>query len=146
NALTVEFAASSMLDAKRVEYQMRMSPLEPAWSASHQREAHYPALLPGAYSFEVRARIGAGAWGPPSVLRFAILAAWWQTRWFITLIVAAALATIAAGFTWRQRALLRSRTRQLNAQSDSSFRAVIDLMPDLIAVYRERILIYCNEA
>jgi PAS domain S-box-containing protein len=146
NALRLEFAASSMLDAKRIEYEMRMSPLETAWSATHQRQAHYPGLLPGAYSFEVRARIGAGPWGEPTALRFTILPAWWQAMWFIALVAIAGLATIGLLFTWRQRALLRRRTRQLNEQSEASFRAVIDQMPDLMSVYRERVLIYCNTA
>jgi PAS domain S-box-containing protein len=146
NALTLEFAASSMLDAKRVEYQVRMSPLETAWSASQQRQARYPALLPGAYRFEVRARVGAGSWGPASALGFTILPAWWQTRWFYVLIGAAGLATIAGVFAWRQRTVLVRRTRQMNQRSDASFRAVIDLMPDLISVYRNRTLSYLNLA
>jgi PAS domain S-box-containing protein len=146
NALTLELATSSMLDAKRIEYQMRMSPLETAWTTTHQRQAHYPGLLPGAYSFEVRARLGAGPWGLPTALRFTILPAWWQARWFIALVVIAGLATIGLLFTWRQRALLRRRTRQLNEQAEASFRAVIDLMPDLMSVYRERVLTYCNTA
>ena len=115
NALTLEFAASSMLDAKRVEYQIRLSPLETEWSATHQREARYPALLPGAYRFEVRARIGAGSWGPATELRFAVLPAWWQTRWFLVLVALAGARAIAAVFAWRQRAVLRRRTRQLHA-------------------------------
>jgi PAS domain S-box-containing protein len=76
----------------------------------------------------------------------AISPAWWQARWFVALIVLAALAAIAISFAWRQRALLGRRTRQLNEQSDISFRAVIDLMPDLISVHRNHALIYCNRA
>ncbi|HEX3761449.1 MAG TPA: two-component regulator propeller domain-containing protein, partial [Kofleriaceae bacterium] len=49
NALTVEFTSSSMLDPKRVEYEVRLSPLETGWSVTHQRQVRYPALLPGAY-------------------------------------------------------------------------------------------------
>ena len=147
NALTLDLASSSMLDPKRVEYQIRLSPNELRWSTTRQRQARYPGLLPGAYSFEVRARIGGGGvWGAATAVRFAILPAWWQAGWFLALVVLAGLTTIATAFTWRQRALLRRRTRQLNAQSDASFRAVIDLMPDLISVYRDRVLIYCNVA
>ncbi|HEY6178136.1 MAG TPA: two-component regulator propeller domain-containing protein, partial [Kofleriaceae bacterium] len=62
NALTVEFASSSMLDPRRVEYQVRLAPLEPDWSTLHQRQVRYPALPPDAYHFEVRSRLGTGAW------------------------------------------------------------------------------------
>ena len=146
NALTLELATSSILDAKRVEYQVRMAPMDADWSTARQRQARYPGLLPGAYSFEVRARVGAGVWGPATMLPFTILPAWWQTGWFFAAIVLAGLAATASAFTWRQQTMLRRRTRQLNAQSDTSFRAVIDLMPDLIAVYRDQILVYCNRA
>jgi PAS domain S-box-containing protein len=146
NALTLEFASSSMLDAKRVEYEVRLSPLEPAWIATHQRQARYPVLPPGAYRFEVRARLGTGAWGPAAELGFTILPAWWQTRWFLVLCVLGGALVIGASFTWRQRSVLRRRTHQLHARSDASFRAVADLMPDLISAHRDRKLIYLNEA
>ena len=145
-SLTVGFAASSMLDPTHVEYQVRLLPLETRWSQIHQREARYPALLPGAYRFEVRARIGQGLWGAASELAFAVRPAWWQTRWFVVGAVLAALGAIAGAFTWRQRTVLRRRTHQLHARSDASLRAVIDLMPDLISVHRDGKLIYLNLA
>jgi PAS domain S-box-containing protein len=147
NSLAIDLASSSMLDPKRVEFQVRLSPTEQHWSPVRHREVHFPGLLPGAYSFEVRTRLGAGgAWGAATVLRFAIRPAWWQTAWFLALIVIAGIGLVASAFTVRQRALLRRRTRQLAEQSDASFRAVIDLMPDLISVYRQRVLVYCNLA
>jgi len=146
SALTLELASSSMLDARRVEYQVRMSPLEPEWSATHQHQVRYPALWPGAYRFEARSRVGAGRWGPATQLVFTVLPAWWQTRWFFVAIALAGVAALGAGFTWRQRSVLRRRTRQLHEQSDASFRAVIDLMPDLISVHRDDRLVYLNLA
>jgi PAS domain S-box-containing protein len=146
NALTLELAASSLLDPRRVEYQVRLSPLETGWSTFRQRQIRYPALLPDAYRFEARARIGAGAWGPITELQLAVLPAWWQTTWFYLGIAVIGLGAAAAGVTWRQRTVLRRRTRQLHDQTDASFRAVVDLMPDLIAVHRDRKLIYLNLA
>jgi PAS domain S-box-containing protein len=145
NALMLEIASSSMSDAKRVEYQVRLSPLETAWSTT-QRQARYPALQPGAYRFEARARIDAGAWGPTAALQFAVLPAWWQTRWFLALAGLAVLATIGSGVAWRQRAVMQRRLRQIHQQSDASFRAVIDLMPDLISIHRDGKLSYLNLA
>jgi len=146
SALTVELAAGSLLDAKRIEYQVRLSPLEPEWSTTHQRQARYPSLLPGSYRFEVRARIDTGRWGPTRELRFVVNPGWWQTGWFLALISLGGIAAIAGAFAWRQRAVLRRRTRQLHEQSDASFRAVIDLMPDMISMHRDRELIYLNTA
>ena len=146
NALTLELASSSLLEPKRVDYQVRLSPLEQEWSTIHQRQVRYPGLVPNAYRFEVRSRIGAGNWGPTAELGFAVLPAWWQTRWFMILIAVVGLGAIAGVFTWRQRTVLRRRTRQLHDQTDASFRAVVDLMPELIAVHRDRKLIYLNKA
>ena len=146
SALAVEFASSSMLDPKRVEYQTRLSPLETEWVATHQREARYPALPPGGYRFEVRARIGAGSWGATQAMGFAVLPAWWQTPWFLAAIVVAGGLALAGAATWRQRSVLRRRTRQLHERSEASLRAVVDLMPDLISVHRSDRLLYINRA
>ncbi|HEY0986084.1 MAG TPA: ATP-binding protein, partial [Kofleriaceae bacterium] len=145
-ALTLEFAASTLLDPRRIEYQIKLWPPQPIWSATHQREVSYPALLPNDYRFEVRARINSGAWGPSTELHFAVLPAWWQTRWFLLLTIVAGLLWIAAAFAWRQRIVLRRRTRQLHQQSEASFHTVIDLMPDLITVLRGGALVYMNQA
>jgi len=142
NSIDVSFAADSFLDPRRVAFQVRLSPIEREWSATQLREARYPALPPGGYQLEVRARTGAGAWGPPSALQLAILPAWWQTRWFMVIAGVAILATLAGFVTvlWRRRA------QQLHQQSDASFRDLIESMPDLVLVYRGTKLIYLNEA
>jgi PAS domain S-box-containing protein len=132
NTLSVELASSSMLDAKRTAYEVRLSPLEAAWTVTHQREARYPGLQPGSYRFEVRARIGSGPWGRTEALAFTILPAWWQTRWFLG--ASALLGSFAIGVVFAS--WLRRRTRQLHARAEASLRAVIDLMPDLITIRR----------
>jgi PAS domain S-box-containing protein len=144
--LMVELAASSLLDPKRIEYQVRLSPLESEWSTTHQRQARYPALLAGSYRFEARARVDAGRWGPASELRFAVRPAWWQRGWWFALVAIGGVTAIGGGFGWRQRTVLRRRTRLLHAQTDASFRTVVDLMPDMISVHRDRKLIYLNRA
>jgi PAS domain S-box-containing protein len=146
SALTVEFAAASLLDARRLEYEFRLSPLETEWSVTGQRQARYPALLPGSYRFEVRTRVDAGSWGTTTTVAFAVLPAWWQTRWFAALVAAVGLALIAGVFTGWQRSVLRRRTRMLHQQTDASFRAVIDLIPDLISIQRDGKVIYLNRA
>ncbi|HEX3760294.1 MAG TPA: two-component regulator propeller domain-containing protein [Kofleriaceae bacterium] len=144
--LTVAYAAADVSQAMRIAYQVRLAGLESAWNDTRQREARYPKLAPGRYRFEVRARIGAGAWGPTTSLDFLVLPAWWQTGWFAALAAAVALGAVGGGFALRQRAVLRRRMRQMAERSDASFCAVIDLMPDLISVYRDRKLIYVNQA
>jgi PAS domain S-box-containing protein len=142
NSIVVGFAADGFLDPRRVEFQGRMLPIETAWSTTRQRETRYPALPPGNYRLEMRARTGAGAWGPTASLEVAILPAWWQTRWFIALAGAAVAAVLAGGVAW----LWRRRARQLHEQSNASFRDLIESMPDLVSVYRDGKLSYLNKA
>jgi PAS domain S-box-containing protein len=146
SSVTASFAADGFLNPRRVEFQVRMSPLEREWSTTRLREARYPALPPGSYRLELRARTGSGAWGPIAGLQIAILPAWWQTRWFLGLAIGASLASLGGAVSWRQRVVWRRRAHQLHAQSDASFRDLIESMPDLVSVYRARALIYLNQA
>ena len=146
NSITASFAADSFLNPRRVEYQVRLSPLEHDWSTTRMREARYPALPPGSYQLEMRAHTGAGAWGPATDLRFTILPAWWQTEWFLVLSGGLILATLGAIVTWRTRVVWRRRALQLHRQSDASFRDLIEAMPDLVSVHRDDKLIYLNQA
>src|SRR5262249_30109471 len=144
--ITASFASDSFINPKRVEYQVRLSPLERDWSTTRLREARYPALPPGSYQLELRARIGAGGWGPPTQLDFAVLPAWRRTQWFIVLSGALVLAALGGIVTWRQRVLWRRRAQQLHQQSDATFRELIEAMPDLVSVHRDDKLTYLNQA
>jgi PAS domain S-box-containing protein len=146
NAIAASFAAGSFIAPARLEYQVRLSPLESEWSTTRLREARYPALPPGSYQLEMRSRIGAGGWGPAAELTFAILPAWWQTRWFLVIAGAVVLAMLGGAVTWRQRVVWRRRTSQLQQRSNASFRDLIESMPDLVTVHRDDRLTYLNQA
>ncbi len=150
NALLLELGTDSLVDGNRIEYEVRLSPLERTWTLSHVRESRYPALPPDDYRFEVRARINSGAWGEPSELHFTVEPAWWQTRWFIVLAVVGGLGTLAAAVISTQRTILRRRTRhlerQLERQSELRFRALIESMPDLMGMLHDGKLVYLNRA
>ncbi|HEY6180559.1 MAG TPA: two-component regulator propeller domain-containing protein, partial [Kofleriaceae bacterium] len=146
NSVAAIFAADSFVNPKRLGYQIRLSPLERDWSANRPREARYPALPPGSYQLEMRARIGTGAWGTPSELRFTVLPAWWQTRWFMVIAAGLVLASLGGIVTWRQRVVWRRRALQLTQQSNARFRDLIEAMPDLVWVHRDDKLIYLNQA
>jgi PAS domain S-box-containing protein len=146
NAFEVRFAATSLLDPSATEHQIRMLPVETAWRTVRLRDTAYPALPPGVYQFEAHARLGAGPWGPPTVLRFEVMAPWWHAAWFYAVAGAIVLSALAGAYAWRQRVVLRRKSAQLIARSDASFRAVIESMADLIAVYQDNRLVYINAA
>ena len=72
--------------------------------------------------------------------------AWWQTGWFLAGFAIVCVFGVGAVFARQQRAVLDRRLRQLDEQADANFRALIDLMPDLITVQRAGALIYVNLA
>lgn len=146
SALTLDFGSDSLADPDRIELQVRLSPFEEEWSTTTLRQARYPVLLPGRYHCQIRARLDKGAWSAPIEVGFTVRPAWWQTRGFLGLLALAALGGVAGAFSWRQRSILRDRTRQLDEQASAQLRALLDSVPDLIIVHRDAQVIYMNRA
>ncbi len=105
NTLEVRFAALSFIDEARVGYEVRLDGLEEGWHPSDVAQARYSSLPPGSYRLEVRAHLGRGDAGPPAMLAFAVLPAWWQTWWFRALAVLGLAGLLAAAWQVRVRAL-----------------------------------------
>ncbi len=129
NTLEVRFAAMSFIDEARVRYEVRLEGLEEGWHPSDVGQARYSSLLPGSYRLQVRARLGRGDAGPPTLLAFAVLPAWWQTWWFRALAVLGFGALAVATWQVRVRALegsnraleqlVAARTAELARANDS---------------------------
>jgi len=107
NTVEMSVASPSNIREGSVAHDVRLVGFENEWHTSSNREERYPRLPPGNYTFEVKARIGKGAFGPTASWSFTILPAWWQTWWFQTLAVLAAVAIIGWVVRWRMRALRR---------------------------------------
>ena len=107
-----EFTGLSFVKGSEINYQTRMLGLESEWHATETREVRYPALAPGSYRFEVRARIGHDQWGEPAGLDFKVLPALWQTWWFKLLEGCCVLGLAALAF-WVRVAALHRRNRHL---------------------------------
>ena len=146
SALTLDFGSDSLNDPDRIELQVRMLPGDDEWSTASLREARYAALIPGSYRCLVRARVDQGRWGEPVEMRFVVLSAWWQSRWFLALLGLLVIAVIAGLFSLRQRAILQRRTHELDAQASARLHSLLDTIPDLILVQRHTEIIYMNLA
>lgn len=114
NSLGVDFAGMTFVHEEAVGYQVRLDSIDTDWQSISTRGARYPALPAGEYAFEVRARIGRGAWGPAASFGFEVQAAWWETWWWRGPMILAFLLATGAGIRWRQR-LLRRRNEELEA-------------------------------
>lgn len=112
NTLKVEYAVLSFLHEDQIENEIRLRGLEPEWHRTRIREARYPGLAPGSYVFEVRSRLGSGAWSEPASLPFQIRAPWWRTWPALAGWLLLGSLMIITGFRWRLRHL-RVRTLEL---------------------------------
>lgn len=129
NTLEFAFAGLSFAGENLLEYQVRLVGLENDWRTSSSHEARYPALPKGTYKFEMRTRVGKGAWSEPAVYPFQVSAPWWQTPWFLTLSLIAGAAGLLALIRLRiahlQRhnqeleSLVNSRTQELKEANEA---------------------------
>jgi diguanylate cyclase (GGDEF)-like protein len=128
-ALTFHFAALSFSDPSRLQRQVRLLGLEDDWRDTSVGEARYTGLLPGQYHFQVRARLGDGAYGPVTTRVVTILPPWWLTWWFGLLVLAAVVLLARLLLVWNStklrkknvelEAVIAERTRDLQAANEA---------------------------
>jgi signal transduction histidine kinase/ActR/RegA family two-component response regulator/streptogramin lyase len=113
--LRVSFSALTFLNEGEVRFRYRLAGGQKGWIDTSQHEVQYPALPPGAYTFEVAAHSARGVWSAePARMSFEILPPWWQTDWFRGLVVL--LSVLAVWMLWRLRSRrLEARRRELEA-------------------------------
>ena len=111
-ALTFQFAVLSYLDRARLQRQVRLLGLEDTWRDTGVNEARFTGLLPGRYTFQVRARLGDTSFGPIATRQVEVLAPWWLSWWFALLVLFAGLLALR-GVLHLQTAHLSRRNAQL---------------------------------
>lgn len=117
-SVQVEFAALDFSAPNRNRYAYRLEGFSDDWIAAsaNDRKAVYTNLPPGSYRLLVRATNRDGLWSDrPLALGIEVLPAWYQTTWFRSALVLAALALVFATIQTRT-ALLRQRQRDLEHQ------------------------------
>ncbi|MGB8475777.1 MAG: diguanylate cyclase [Candidatus Acidiferrum sp.] len=81
NTFRASFAALTFRDPENVRCSYRLAGLESEPNETSGREARYPALPPGSYTFTVSCRSARGTLSSPAKFSFAVIPAWWQ-RWY----------------------------------------------------------------
>ncbi len=82
NTFTIRFTGLHYVDPSAVRFEYRLLGQGDEVVRTRDRELVFPGLLPGAYTFQLRAFTGDdpgdGRW---SEVRFTILRPWWRTTW-----------------------------------------------------------------
>ncbi|MDF2190749.1 sensor histidine kinase [Paraflavitalea sp. CAU 1676] len=111
NNLRVEFAGISYKSGGDMMYRYRLSGLRDVWDSTRQNILEYPSLPPGDYKLELIAVNKFGIVSQPIVLSFLVKAAFWQTWWFIFLMVGLTIGLTTALVAWRFN-LVRRREKE----------------------------------
>ncbi|WP_099019245.1 ligand-binding sensor domain-containing protein [Marinicella litoralis] len=90
SSLTLSFTAISFQRAPDISYRYRLAVNEDTpWRETRLNEIQINSLAAGNYRFQVTARIGNGAWNSnPAEFNFEVTPPFWQTPWFILLLIA----------------------------------------------------------
>jgi len=82
NYLTFHFTGITLQSPGMVKYQHQLEGLEDTWSTlTAHNEATYGNLLPGTYTFKVKAMNREGVWSKELRYTFTIRPPWWKTWW-----------------------------------------------------------------
>ncbi len=113
---SVEFAALDYSAPKKLRYGYRMLGIDADWIDTdfEHRTLSYGNLWPGDYTVQVRGSNRLGVWSTNQLnLKIQVLPAYWQTAWFLALLLLALAASIYGGYRLRV-ARLRAQARELH--------------------------------
>ena len=114
NQLTFKFEGISLKNPQKIRYQYMLEggdENQEKWSPPMQyNEAKYSGLLPGKYTFNVRASNEYGTWNSePQTFHFVINPPFYNTWWFYTLCVVFIVSVIILYIKWREAKLKRDK-------------------------------------
>jgi len=120
NTFLVQFAALTYRDPENVRCSYRLAGLESEPNETSGREARYPALPPGDYTFSVSCRSARGTLSFPAQFSFTVIPAWWQ-RWYSRgVVVLLGLFALYSLVNYRTRKLQNERIRLEKAVAERS--------------------------
>ncbi len=114
-----QYAGLSYIAPERVHYRYMLEGYDKNWvDAGARRSAFYTNLKPGAYRFRVEACNGDGVWSAvPASFDVELLPHYYQTGWFLFIVIAASAGALFALFAWRLKHLT-NKQQQLQKARD----------------------------
>lgn len=109
NAFSFTYTAIDFANQRSVLYYYRLNGIDSAWTnGNYNRSVTYQNLLPGKYSFRVKAVNDKGLWSKEeAVYHFVIAPPFWKTWWFRMLALLVAGAIVFAFIRRRERVATR---------------------------------------
>ena len=113
------YTGLSFVAPEKIQFQYRLEGWEKDWvdAASSKRVAEYSYIPPGNYTFHVRACNSDGVWNETGAsLALIVLPHFWQTFWFHTLTVLAAIAFVVGIVLFITRRRMRLKLERIERQ------------------------------
>src|SRR6202040_3061369 len=112
--LEIHYTALSFIKSDQIQFKYQMDGLDADWiNAGSRRTAYYSHIPPGKYFFRVIAGNSDGVWNTIGQnLPVEVLAPFYRTWWFLTLLLLAGMACIWAVSNYRIERLKRARVAQ----------------------------------
>lgn len=117
NRIEFDFGAVSFSSDEVITYRYQLLGHDKEWNYTNSRSTKYTSLPPGSYTFCVQAKVNNSTWEiGQQQFCFAIAPPFWKTWWFITSVIAFAIALIYLFFKFRILSYNRDITRELLRQ------------------------------
>ncbi len=111
NHLTFKWTGISLSNPENVRYKYKLDPVDKDWSPPRLfPEQTYSGIRPGDYSFMVISENENGIWNEePLTFDFTIKPPFYQTWWFISIMVVLVIIAIIAYIKYREKQLIREK-------------------------------------
>ncbi|RYD72680.1 MAG: hypothetical protein EOP53_21495, partial [Sphingobacteriales bacterium] len=126
NNMAVNFIALYFKNAGKIHYRYRLAGGDTAWSYTDNTSVEFGILQPGNYRFLVSAQNNSGIWsGKPASFSFTIHPPFWQTGWFIVLVLLCILGSILLLFNLRISYIVKQKnlSNELDRYKNSALQA-----------------------
>jgi|GEM_PF-1395673 len=101
NRINIEFACVSYKMPEQNMFAYRLKGAETEWSYTPKSNITYARLQPGRYVFEVKSANSTGVWSAVESIPVRIRYPFWQTWWFIAIMVLLLILAIYTFIRWR---------------------------------------------
>ncbi len=116
--LEFQYTALSLTDPEKVRFKYKLEGLESSWDeAGTKRTADYSYIPPGRYQFRVIACNNDGVWNNTgATLAVTVLPYFWQTKWFMVLVVLTTLGSVAGSVRYVVKRRLQRRIDRIERE------------------------------
>src|SRR4029450_12845116 len=140
--LQIDYTALSLVAPEKNRFRVMLEGRDTDWQdVGTRRQAFYTDLVPGSYPFRVKGSNNHGVWNEAgTALAFSIAPAYYQTRWFQALAVAATLSLFWMGFVARLGQVKREYHRRLDERVHERTRIARELHDTLLQSFHGLLL------